>query len=86
MTPTVPDLLSQSQSLTPSEISDFERIAEKLSRLESLVSVTVATAMEIQDEMERARMRVERRRATEAAAIEAVEKDRAERGAGRGRS
>jgi hypothetical protein len=83
---TVPDLLPHSQSLTPAEISEYERIAEKLARLESLVSVTVATALEIQDEMERARMSVERRLATEAAAAIAVERDRAEQDARRGRA
>ena len=86
MATTLPDLLSQSQSLTPAEISEFERIAEKLARLESLVSITVATAHEIQDEMERARMNVERRLATEAAAAIAVERDRAEQGVRRGRA
>jgi hypothetical protein len=86
MTATVSDLLSESQSLTPAEISEFERIATKLQRLESLVAITIATAMEIQEEMERARSRIERRRATEAAAAAAVANDRAARGAGRARS
>jgi hypothetical protein len=86
MSQTLPEVCPHSQSLTPAEISEFERIAEKLGRLESLVSVTVATALEIQDEMERARMRVERRLATEAAAAIAVELDRAEQGARRGRA
>jgi hypothetical protein len=83
---TLPDLLTEAQTLTPAEVSEFERIAAKLARLESLVSITVATALEVQDEMERARMRVERRFATEAAAAIAVERDRTEQGARRGRA